>query len=102
MLHAQITVDSAAVAELCREFGVARLSVFGSALRQDFDVQRSDVDLLVDFLPGKSQSLFTIIRLEDRLSQLFRRRVDLTTSGGLSKYFRDEVLDSAEPLYDAA
>ena len=102
MLHAQVIIDHDSVSALCREFGVSRLAVYGSAIRDDFDVERSDVDVLVDFLPGQSQSLFTLIRLEDRLSTLFDRKVDLTTFGGLSKYIRDRVLASAETLYDAA
>jgi predicted nucleotidyltransferase len=102
MLHAEVKIHRDSVSALCREFGVSRLAVYGSAIRDDFDVERSDVDMLVDFLPGQSQSLFTLIRLEDRLSMLFHRKVDLTTFGGLSKYIRDKVLTSAETLYDAA
>jgi uncharacterized protein len=102
MFNAEITVDLAAVAELCREFGVARLRLFGSALRDDFDPARSDIDLIVEFLPGVSKSLFKLVDLRDELSALFKREVDLMTPAGLSKYFRDDVLKSAEVLYDAA
>lgn len=99
MLRLEITVDPVAVAKLCREFGVARLSVFGSALRDDFDAERSDVDLLVEFRPEVGAGLFALVRLEEKLAELFDRKVDLLTPGGLSKYFRDDVLASAEPLY---
>ena len=90
------------MAELCRNFGVARLSAFGSALRVDFDPSRSDLDLLVDFNPQARASLFTLLDLENELSALFGRKVDLLTSDSLSKYFRDEVLALAEPLYVAS
>ena len=99
MIRSEINVDPAAVAELCREFGVARLSVFGSALRDDFDAGRSDVDLLVEFLPEVGAGLLTLVRFEDKLAELFGRKVDLLTPGGLSKYLRDDILASAEPLY---
>lgn len=102
MRNSGITIDSEAVAGLCREFGVARLRLFGSALRSDFDVTRSDVDLIVEFLPGVSKSLFNLVGLRDKLSAMFDREVDLVTPAGLSKYFRDDVLKSAEVLYDAA
>lgn len=102
MVHAEVTFDYAHLAEVCRSFGVSRLRVFGSALRDDFDAERSDVDLLVEFLPGVSASLFTLVSMEERLSRLFARKVDLLTPGGLSKYIRDEVLSMAEPLYVAA
>jgi predicted nucleotidyltransferase len=76
--------------------------MFGSAIRDDFDPDRSDVDLLVEFAPGVSKSLFRLLRMQESLSEVFGRNVDLTTTGSLSKYFRDEVLSSAVVLYDAA
>ncbi len=102
MIRSEITVDPAAVAELCREFGVVRLRLFGSALRSDFDPARSDIDLLVEFLPGVSKSLFKLVDMRDALSALFNREVDLVTPANLSKYFRDDVLKYAEVVYDAA
>jgi predicted nucleotidyltransferase len=102
MLRQEITIDHAKVAELCREFGVARLSVFGSALREDFDPSRSDIDLLVEFLPERVPGLFAYMDLEDQLSEAFGRKVDLSTSASLSKYFREEVVASAELMYVAS
>jgi predicted nucleotidyltransferase len=46
--------------------------------------------------------LFTLLRMQHDLSDLFGREVDLTTPGSLSKYFRDDVLAAAKVLYDAA
>jgi hypothetical protein len=71
-------------------------------LRKDFDPDQSDVDILVEFAPGVHKSLFKLGEMQDALSQMLGRRVDLTTPGSLSKYFREEVLASAEVLYDAA
>jgi predicted nucleotidyltransferase len=102
VLCKEITVDQAKVADLCREFGVARLSVFGSALRPDFDVERSDVDLLVEFFPHRVPGLLAFVDLEEQLSGVFMRRVDLSTSASPSKCFRDDVLASAEPIYVAS
>jgi uncharacterized protein len=101
MLREEVTVDREKVASLCREFGVARLSIFGSVLRDDFDPARSDIDLLVEFTPDRTPGLFGFMDLEGRLSELFGRKVDLSTANSLSKYFRNEVLASAEPLYVA-
>jgi uncharacterized protein len=102
MVRAEITIDDIKVAALCREFGVARLSIFGSALREDFDVGRSDVDLLVEFFPDRVPGLFSFMDLENRLADLFHREIDLSTPRSLSKYFRDDVLANAEPIYVAA
>lgn len=102
MIASDISIDQGALAELCRRHGVAKLSVFGSALRGDFDPDRSDVDLLVEFAPGVSKSLFKLVMMQDELRRLIGREVDLTTPGSLSKYFRDDVLSAAVVLYDAA
>jgi predicted nucleotidyltransferase len=97
-----LPIELAAIADFCRRFGVARLRVFGSALRSDFDPARSDVDLLVEFLPGVSKSLFKMVEMEEALEKMLGRDVDLMTPRSLSKYFRDDVLKSAQVLYDAA
>ena len=101
-MPATVSINEESLAVLCRNYGVARLSLFGSALRNDYDPQRSDVDVLVEFLPGARRSLFKLLRMENDLSDLFGREVDLTTPGSLSKYFRDDVLAGAKVLYDAA
>jgi predicted nucleotidyltransferase len=89
-----------AVAEVCRRWRIRRLALFGSVLRDDFGPD-SDVDVLVGFEPGAAPG-FGFITIQDELSRVFGRRVDLHAPASLSKYFRDDVLKSAEPLYDAA
>jgi hypothetical protein len=86
--------------EVCRRYGIRRLSVFGSALRDDFSAD-SDVDLLVEFLPGRTPG-FAFFSLETELAGLFGRRVDLNTKASLSPYFRDRVLFEAREVYVAA
>jgi predicted nucleotidyltransferase len=101
MLPARTQIDDGALADFCRKYGVARLSLFGSVLRSDFDPEGSDVDVLVEFLPGTYRGLFKILQMQRELAELFGRDVDLTTPGSLSKYFRDEVMAAAQVLYDA-
>ncbi len=96
-----ISIDRQAIAAFCQLHGIRKLSLFGSVLRDDFDPQRSDIDVLVEFDDRASKSLFTIIRLQDQLSAMLGRQVDLTTPGSLSRYFRSQVLASAEVLYVA-
>ncbi|MEX0614140.1 MAG: nucleotidyltransferase family protein [Pirellulales bacterium] len=102
MLRAQIQTNEAALAEVCRKYDVARLSLFGSVLRSDYEPALSDIDVLVEFLPGARKSLFKLLKMQRELTELFGREVDLTTPGSLSKYFRDDVLATAQVLYDAA
>ncbi len=96
-----ITLPMERIAEFCRRHGIARLSLFGSVLRTDFTPQ-SDVDVLVEFLPGTRVGYFGFQDMEDELSELLGREVDLNTAKSLSRYFRDEVLHEARPLYVAA
>jgi len=89
-----------AIAELCKRHHVRRLALFGSVLRDDFRPD-SDVDVLVDFEPGKTPGL-AFFGMEIELSEMLGRRVDLNTTAFLSRYFRDEVLSEAEDVYVSA
>lgn len=92
--------DAAALDALCRRYGIRRLSLFGSTLK-GIDRPDSDVDLLVEFQPNAKPSLFTMAAIELELSPLLGgRKVDLRTAGDLSRYFRDEVVRTAEPQYE--
>ncbi len=95
-----IEIPRERIEEFCRANGVRRLALFGSILHDDFQ-PGSDVDVLVEFQPGVRIGL-AFVRMQDELSALLGRKVDLNTPGCLSKYFRDEVLDEAEDLYVAA
>ncbi len=94
------TLPLEAIADLCRQRGIARLAVFGSALRDDFRPE-SDLDLLVEFVKGRKIGLeyFTI---QADLSKLIGRPVDLNTRGWISNDFVADVLKEAKNLYVAA
>ena len=98
--QARIEVPRDRIAEFCRRHHIRRLAFFGSVLRDDFTPD-SDVDVLVEFEPGKTPGL-AFFGMQDELSEILGRRVDLNTPNELSKYFRDEVLAEAEELYGAA
>lgn len=88
------------IAEFCRKNGISKLSLFGSVLRDDFTPQ-SDVDVLVEFEAGRTPGL-RFFTLQDELTTLLGRRVDLNTPACLSRYFREEVVREARELYVAA
>ena len=75
--------------------------MFGSALRSDFGPE-SDIDLLVEFEPGRTPGLLGIADMELGLSRMFGRKVDLRTLGDLSRYFRQQVIDEAQIQYERA
>jgi len=98
-MSAQIAVDPAAVAALCRRHRIRKLSIFGSALRDDFRPE-SDVDLLVRWR-ADAHTGFDVLDVEDDLSALFGgRRVDLVNEEFLNHRLRDRILSSAEALFD--
>ncbi len=93
----RIDVPHERIADFCRRHHIRRLALFGSVLRDDFTPE-SDVDVLVEFEPDKIPG-FAFFRMQEELSKILGRRVDLRTPSELSKYFRDEVLSEAEDLY---
>ena len=98
----RLGVDRNSIDAFCRRNGVRRLAVFGSALRDDFTAD-SDVDLLVEFEPDRSISLFDMARMEMELEELVvGHRIDLRTAGDLGARFREDVVAHAEPVYDVA
>ncbi|MHA1479810.1 MAG: nucleotidyltransferase family protein [Candidatus Thorarchaeota archaeon] len=84
----------------CKQHHIKKLSVFGSVLRDDFGPD-SDIDVLIEFEPDSIPGFFELIEMEEELSELFGRKVDIRTPKGLSRYFRDEVLESAEVQFIA-
>lgn len=100
-MYADLELKRERVAELCRRFGVLRLDVFGSAVRDDFDPERSDIDLLVSLedVPPVEYSRH-YFDLKDGLERLFGRRVDLVTEPSLENpFFKARVLSERLPIY---
>ena len=89
------------IAEFCGRHDIRRLALFGSALRDDFRGD-SDIDVLVEFVPGTRVGFFALAGMQDELSKILGREVDLRTPQCLSRYFRDEVLAEARNIYVAA
>ena len=98
--RAKIAVPKEQIAEFCRKHYIRKLALFGSVLRDDFG-PKSDIDVLVEFEPGKTPGL-AFFAMQDELSQVLGYPVDLNTSQCLSRYFRDEVLAEAEAVYVAS
>jgi uncharacterized protein len=97
-----LAIPQQQMAEFCRRNQIRKLSLFGSVLKGTARPD-SDVDMLVEFLPGARPSMIDMSRMEYELSDLLGgRHVDLRTAGDLSRYFRDEVVREAEPQYVAA
>ncbi len=99
MARARIPIPAEALADFCRRNHIRRLSLFGSVLRDDFG-PNSDVDVLVEFEPDHIPGL-AFFAMQDELSAILGRRVDLNTAGFISPLFRDDVLAEADALYES-
>jgi hypothetical protein len=97
----KLVIPKEAIEVFCRDRGIRKLAVFGSALRSDFRPE-SDIDVLVEFEAGSIPGLLGIARMERELSDLLGgRKVDLRTPEDISRYFRKQVLAEAEVQYAA-
>ncbi len=96
-----VTIDNNVLGTFCRTNGMRRLGLFGSALRGELRPD-SDIDLLVEFEPGRVPGLLHLAALDLELMELLGREVDLRTAADLSRHFRDEVSASARVPYEAA
>ncbi|GAC1310506.1 MAG: nucleotidyltransferase [Isosphaeraceae bacterium] len=96
---ARIALPKLEIAELCRRSRIRRLSIFGSALRDDF-CEDSDVDLLIEYEDGYSPG-WEIVDLAEEFSSLFGgREVDLVNRKYLNDRLKDRVFKSAVLLYE--
>ncbi len=90
------------VSELYAGCGVARLDLTGSAAREDFDPSTSDIDLLVEFLPGAKVSALDFVELSDALERVFGRRVDLIELSAVTNPILREAFRRDRTPFNAA
>ncbi len=86
------------IREYCAGQPIRRLSVFGSAARDELKPE-SDIDLLVEYFPDAPVGYFSMARHMRELSEIVGRSVDLATPNSLSRYIREDVLESARLIY---
>jgi len=97
MAGMQIKVPRKQLAEFCRKNHIQRMAFFGSVLREDFRPD-SDIDVLVEFEPGHVPG-FAFFTMQEELTRILGRQVDLCTPKFLSPYFRDQVIREAKVAY---
>ena len=98
-MNTRLNVDQELLHRFCHAHHIRRLALFGSRLKGTAQ-PASDVDLLVEFETDRVPGLIGISAMELELSELLGgKKVDLRTPRDLSRYFRDEVIRTAEVLY---
>jgi uncharacterized protein len=97
-----LALDHDAIAQICRAFGVSRLQIFGSATSERFDTEHSDVDFLVEFIPGTQDSFAAYFGVKEDLEALLGRRVDLVMANAVrNPHFAASATRGAEDVYAA-
>ena len=103
-MTARIAIPTAGIAAFCERWQVTELALFGSVLRDDFGPE-SDIDVLVAFSEGARHTLFDMVEMEEELTALFGREVDLTERAGIERsrnhLRRRAILQSTETIYAA-
>ena len=99
-----INLDMEKIEQFCRKWRIAEFALFGSVLREDFG-PGSDVDVLVTFAPDSRITLFDLSHMEDELTAILGRKVDVVLKRGIerssNRIRRKAILSSAEVIYAA-
>ena len=103
-MSARIAIPADGIAAFCERWQVTELALFGSVLRDDFRPE-SDIDVLIAFREEARHTLFDLVEMEEELTALFGREVDLTERAGIERsrnYLRRRaILQSTETIYAA-
>jgi predicted nucleotidyltransferase len=101
MNKSKLSIPTRKLKTFCRRWQVVELSLFGSALRDDFNPD-SDVDVLVSFSSSAQTSLFDLVQMQIELEKIFERKVDIVEKEALRNPYRKlEILNHAQVVYAA-
>ena len=102
-MHPEIEARLPRLRELCRDYHVARLDLFGSAAGGNFDPSTSDLDFLVEYLPNpEADALDEFFGFKAQLESLFGGKIDLVEARTVrNRYFREELEETKVPVYAA-
>jgi len=101
MNKTKLSIPTRKLKTFCQHWQVAELSLFGSALRDDFRSD-SDVDVLVSFSSSAHTSLFDLVQMQIELEEIFGRPVDIVEKEALRNPYRKcEILKNAQVVYAA-
>lgn len=105
-INIKISIDYEKIAEFCQRWNITELALFGSVLRDDFQPESSDIDVLVSFAQDAHWTLFDLVDMEEDIQAIFQRKVDLVSRRGIERsqnhLRRQAILTSAKVIYAAA
>jgi len=98
----KIQISEDQLSSICNKYLIKELSIFGSALRKDFD-EDSDIDLLIEFKPEAAVSLFDLIDVKEDFEKLFGREIDIVSKNAIKRsnnYIRKKaILENYNTIY---
>lgn len=104
-INTNIPIDYDQIVAACEKWKVIELSLFGSILREDFQPEKSDIDILAVFHPEAHWTLLDLVDIEDDFKEILGREVDLVERGSIEQSHnylrRDEILNSLQVIYAA-
>jgi len=97
-----IEIPHKKLVDFCKRWSISELALFGSVLRDDFNSD-SDLDILVTYAPGADWSLLDHLRMEQELTEMMGRKIDILNKRAVEKNHNwircREILNTAEVLY---
>ena len=104
VIKARMGISPSEIAAFCKRRQITELALFGSVLRDDFGPD-SDIDVLVKFSPEAKLSFLALEQMEEELSRMLDRKVDLLTRRSVEQnpnwIRRENILGSAKTIYAA-
>jgi predicted nucleotidyltransferase len=105
-VETKIPIDYEKIVGFCQRWKIIEFALFGSVLRDDFQPDSSDIDVLISFAPDAHWTLFDWVEVEEDARQLFQRKVDLISRRGIERsqnYLRRQtILNSTQVIYAAS
>ena len=103
IIQAHLGLSGQEIATFCQHWGITKMALFGSILRDDFRAD-SDIDLLLTFAPNARQGLLTLAKIKHELELRLNRPVDLVSEAAIQtseNWIRQqEILSSAQTIYE--
>ncbi len=99
----RLGISLSKIASFCQKWHIAKIALFGSILREDFNPD-SDIDFLITFLPNTRQGLLTLAKIKHELEYLLNRSVDIAVKDSIEAsenwIRRYEILTTAQTVYE--
>jgi uncharacterized protein len=102
-IQTRLGLSNQEIVNLCHQWGITKMALFGSILRDDFRAD-SDIDLLITFAPNARQGLLTLAKIKHELESRLNRSIDLVPEASIQmsdNWIRQrEILNSAQTIYE--